>query len=158
MVALHHSQASSCIEKDERTSARDPQRGCKSDQLHQSPTTELKNVQVAVPRDGFRTSTFTSAHRSSLVVSWEDFKQTFRASTRSSYVSSGAKKSAFSSLLENQDWVCRLAYLADIFDKLNDLNLSMQGFRTDELSLNSKMCAFIKKLEFWLKKGSKKQR
>ncbi|KAK2709058.1 hypothetical protein QYM36_012916 [Artemia franciscana] len=28
----------------------------------------------------------------------------------------------------------------------------MQGFRTDELSLNSKMCAFIKKLEFWLKK------
>ncbi|KAK2708151.1 hypothetical protein QYM36_013914 [Artemia franciscana] len=62
------------------------------------------------------------------------------------------KKSAFSSLFENQDWVCRLAYLADIFDKLNDLNLSMQGFRTDELSLNSKMCAFIKKLEFWLKK------
>ncbi|KAK2717663.1 hypothetical protein QYM36_006440 [Artemia franciscana] len=62
------------------------------------------------------------------------------------------QKSAFSSLFENQDWVCRLAYLADIFDKLNDLNLSMQGFRTDELSLNSKMCAFIKKLEFWLKK------
>ncbi|KAK2719602.1 hypothetical protein QYM36_005167 [Artemia franciscana] len=62
------------------------------------------------------------------------------------------QKSAFSSLFENQDWVCRLAYLADIFDKLNDLNLSMQGFRTDELSLNSKMCAFIKKSEFWLKK------
>ncbi|KAK2718338.1 hypothetical protein QYM36_005597, partial [Artemia franciscana] len=54
--------------------------------------------------------------------------------------------------LRQEDWVCRLAYLADIFDKLNDLNLSMQGFRTDELSLNSKMCAFIKKLEFWLKK------
>ncbi|KAK2724848.1 hypothetical protein QYM36_001349 [Artemia franciscana] len=35
------------------------------------------------------------------------------------------QKSAFSSLLENQDWVCRLAYLADILDKLNDLNLSM---------------------------------
>ncbi|KAK2709210.1 hypothetical protein QYM36_013019 [Artemia franciscana] len=116
-----------------------------------SPTTELKNVQVAVPRDGFRTSTFTSAHRSSLVVSWEDFKQTFRASTRSSYVSSGAKI-CIQFTFENQDWVCRLAYLADIFDKLNDLNLSMQGFRTDELSLNSKMCAFIKKLEFWLKK------
>ncbi|KAK2721868.1 hypothetical protein QYM36_003994 [Artemia franciscana] len=62
------------------------------------------------------------------------------------------QKSAFSSLFENQDWVCRLTYLADIFDKLNDLNLSMQGFRTDELSLNSKMCAFVKKLEFWLKK------
>ncbi|KAK2708152.1 hypothetical protein QYM36_013915 [Artemia franciscana] len=29
VIALHHSQASSCIEKDERTSARDPQRGCK---------------------------------------------------------------------------------------------------------------------------------
>ncbi|KAK2711473.1 hypothetical protein QYM36_012591 [Artemia franciscana] len=62
------------------------------------------------------------------------------------------QKSAFSSLFENQDWVCRLAYLADIFDKLNDLNLSMQGFWMDELSLNLKMCAFIKKLEFWLKK------
>ncbi|KAK2727301.1 hypothetical protein QYM36_007962 [Artemia franciscana] len=35
------------------------------------------------------------------------------------------QKSAFSSLFENQDWVCRLAYLADIFDKLNDLNLSI---------------------------------
>ncbi|KAK2714588.1 hypothetical protein QYM36_008970 [Artemia franciscana] len=34
------------------------------------------------------------------------------------------QKSAFSSLFENQDWVCRLAYLADIFDKLNDLNLA----------------------------------
>ncbi|KAK2712675.1 hypothetical protein QYM36_011381 [Artemia franciscana] len=37
------------------------------------------------------------------------------------------QKSAFSSLFENQDWVCRLAYLADIFDKMNDMNLSMQG-------------------------------
>ncbi|KAK2717379.1 hypothetical protein QYM36_006235 [Artemia franciscana] len=56
------------------------------------------------------------------------------------------QKSAFSSLFENQDWVCRLAYLADIFDKLNDLNLSMQGFRTDELSLNSKILRTIVKL------------
>ena len=65
------------------------------------------------------------------------------------------QKSAFSSLFENQDWVCRLAYLADVFDKLNDLNLSMQSFRAEEISLNSKMCAFVKKLKFWLKKAQR---
>ncbi|XP_065577011.1 zinc finger BED domain-containing protein 5-like [Artemia franciscana] len=62
------------------------------------------------------------------------------------------KTSAFSSLFEKQDWVCKLAYLADIFDKMNDLDLLMQGFQMDELFRNSKMCVFFKKLEFWLKR------
>ena len=39
-----------------------------------------------------------------------------------------------------------LPYLADIFDKLNDLNLSMQGFQMDKLSVNLKACDIFKKL------------
>ncbi|KAK2710094.1 hypothetical protein QYM36_013687 [Artemia franciscana] len=63
-----------------------------------------------------------------------------------------AQKSAFSSLFEIQDWVSSLAYLADIFDKLSDQNLLMQGSWTAQLSLNLKMGPFSKKLEFWLNK------
>jgi hypothetical protein len=32
-----------------------------------------------------------------------------------------------SSYLEDEAWLCRLAYLTDIFSKLNDLNLNLQG-------------------------------
>jgi hypothetical protein len=42
----------------------------------------------------------------------------------------------------------RLAYLADIFCRLRDLNNSLQGFRTAPLSLHDKTNAFRKKT--WL--------
>ena len=43
--------------------------------------------------------------------------------------------SPFATLFENSAWLAQLAYLADIFDKLNELNLSLQGKSTNILNL-----------------------
>jgi hypothetical protein len=34
----------------------------------------------------------------------------------------------FFTYFEDEGWFCQLAYLADIFNKFNDLNLQLQGF------------------------------
>uniref|UniRef100_A0A3B4V8C9 HAT C-terminal dimerisation domain-containing protein n=1 Tax=Seriola dumerili TaxID=41447 RepID=A0A3B4V8C9_SERDU len=51
--------------------------------------------------------------------------------------------------LTDQKWVASLAYLASIFDKLNSLNLSLQGPNTNVLILSDKITAFKRKLERW---------
>jgi len=40
------------------------------------------------------------------------------------------KKIEFASLLNNDRWIRYLAYMIDIFDQLNKLNLKMQGKNT----------------------------
>ena len=37
-------------------------------------------------------------------------------------------KSDLFTYFEDEGWFCQLAYLADIFNKFNDLNLQLQGF------------------------------
>ncbi|KAK5863610.1 hypothetical protein PBY51_000631 [Eleginops maclovinus] len=51
--------------------------------------------------------------------------------------------------LTDSRWLSRLAYLACIFDKLNSLNLSLQGPSTNILTLSDKVNAFTKKLQRW---------
>lgn len=51
--------------------------------------------------------------------------------------------------LTDLKWVASLAYLASIFDKLNSLNVSLQGPNTNILSLSDKITAFKRKLERW---------
>ena len=51
--------------------------------------------------------------------------------------------------LTDPKWVASLAYLASIFDKLNSLNLSLQGPNTNVLILSDKVTAFKRKLERW---------
>ena len=58
-------------------------------------------------------------------------------------------KSPLASCFSNARWLVILAYMADIFEKLNILNTSLQGPNTHILLLNDKICAFIKKLELW---------
>jgi hypothetical protein len=36
--------------------------------------------------------------------------------------------SSLAKFFEDEEWLCRLAYLTDIFKKLNELNLALQGF------------------------------
>lgn len=43
-----------------------------------------------------------------------------------------------------------LAYLADLFSKVNELNLSLQGANTTIFNLLDKVLSFKRKLQFWI--------
>ncbi|XP_076060282.1 zinc finger BED domain-containing protein 5-like [Oratosquilla oratoria] len=47
-------------------------------------------------------------------------------------------------------WLANLAYLASIYEKLNELNLSLQGPNTNILAMSDKVNAFRRKLERWV--------
>jgi len=49
----------------------------------------------------------------------------------------------------DEQWLAILGYLADIFEKLNCLNLSLQGKNTNILFLSDKINAFKKKILLW---------
>lgn len=49
----------------------------------------------------------------------------------------------------NKDFLLKMAYLTDIFEKLNILNTSLQGNEATVLSWNDKVKAFMRKLELW---------
>ena len=50
---------------------------------------------------------------------------------------------------ENKVFLTQLAYLCDIFAKLNQLNISLQGKDTHVLQLHDKTTAFKRKLHLW---------
>ena len=52
-------------------------------------------------------------------------------------------------LLSDPKWVAQLAYLADVFNILNELNLSMQGGYASVLEVSDKIKAFRGKTEIW---------
>lgn len=49
-------------------------------------------------------------------------------------------------LLKNNCWLAYLAYLADVFSRLNDLNLELQGKDTTVLHLYNQVSGFMKKI------------
>jgi len=51
--------------------------------------------------------------------------------------------------LHDKDFLLKLAYLADIFSVLNELNLSLQGVSVTLFNTQDKIEAMIKKLRFW---------
>lgn len=55
-------------------------------------------------------------------------------------------------VFEDAEWVARLAYLTDVFTKLNDLNLSLQGKDSHILNMYDKVNGFIKKVKLWERK------
>ncbi|GFV71584.1 zinc finger BED domain-containing protein 5 [Trichonephila clavipes] len=52
--------------------------------------------------------------------------------------------------LYDKPWLFRLSFMADIFQKLNELNLSLQGKQTTTFQAFNKITAFKRKLEFWI--------
>ncbi|XP_068234222.1 zinc finger BED domain-containing protein 5-like [Palaemon carinicauda] len=50
---------------------------------------------------------------------------------------------------EDEAWNKRVAYLADIFDQLNKLNLKLQGRETHVLLFQDSLRAFVSKLQNW---------
>ena len=55
----------------------------------------------------------------------------------------------FQELLSDDEWVAKLAYLADNFSPLNELNISLQGQLKDVFTLQGKIDAFRKKISLW---------
>ena len=47
---------------------------------------------------------------------------------------------------QDKNWLCKLCYLSDVFEKLNDLNLSLQGENSNIFTLIFKIEAFMKKI------------
>ena len=55
----------------------------------------------------------------------------------------------YSSLLSNESWCSKLAYLADIFQHLNKFNTNMQGRVANVLSSTDKLHSLKQKLGIW---------
>jgi hypothetical protein len=49
-------------------------------------------------------------------------------------------------LFYSQNWLCKLSYLTDILEKLNKLNISLQGDNANILFLNDKITASVMKI------------
>jgi hypothetical protein len=59
------------------------------------------------------------------------------------------KKPEYSKHFEDTFWCAKLAYLAEIFEKLNTLNESMQEKDESLISASNRITGFYKKLAFW---------
>ena len=60
-------------------------------------------------------------------------------------------KTSFCECLESTNWQMKLAYLADIYQHLNNLNTSMEGTKENILTSTDKLLAFKNKLTVWKK-------
>ena len=59
------------------------------------------------------------------------------------------------SFLKEDIWWLRVSFLSDIFDKLNDLNLKLQGAQENFITISGKLKGFEEKLRLWSLKVSK---
>ena len=51
--------------------------------------------------------------------------------------------------MSNPSWLMRLAYLADIFTRLNEVNLYLQGRNVTVFNVKNKISSLLRKLKFW---------
>lgn len=63
--------------------------------------------------------------------------------------------SPYAELIDNEIWLARVAYLADVFEHLNALNVSLQGRRHNIFEQSNKIAAFQKKITLWVTHVSK---
>ncbi|XP_053550116.1 zinc finger MYM-type protein 6-like [Bombina bombina] len=61
-----------------------------------------------------------------------------------------SRKHEMAGLFKDEEWVARLAYLSDIFSKINELNLGLQGEMTNIFTAAEKVEGFKKKLSLWV--------
>ncbi|KAI6648073.1 Zinc finger BED domain-containing protein 5-like [Oopsacas minuta] len=62
------------------------------------------------------------------------------------------KRTHWHDLFENHEWITRLCYLCDIFERLNTLNLSLQGKDSNIMDFVDKLSAFQAMLDLWRNK------
>jgi len=65
------------------------------------------------------------------------------------------KNSDLADKFSDEKWVLKLAYLCDIFNLLNELNLSLQGKMTTLFKLADKVAAFNEKFRLWEQRVNK---
>jgi hypothetical protein len=58
--------------------------------------------------------------------------------------------SSLARFFEDEEWLCRLAYFSDIFQKLNELHLALQGLGNHIFSMQDTITVFYRKLFLWL--------
>ena len=58
-------------------------------------------------------------------------------------------------VFNSEEWQCILSYLSDIFMKMNEMILSLQGPRITAFEANDKVCAFKRKIQFWAESAKK---
>ena len=56
-------------------------------------------------------------------------------------------------LIDDNSWLLNLSYLTDIFEKLNTLNLSLQGNECYQMDFTDKLTAFQSMLDLWIGKS-----
>lgn len=61
------------------------------------------------------------------------------------------EESEYANYLSDDSWIAKVAFLSDLFDHLNKLNISMQGKEENILVSQDKMVAFKDKLNLWLR-------
>lgn len=59
--------------------------------------------------------------------------------------------------IHDNKWWLNVTFLSDLFDKLNNLNLSLQGAKENIITISCKLKAFNEKLDFWMKKVNNNQ-
>lgn len=60
------------------------------------------------------------------------------------------QNSLLADYLNDQEWLCKLCYLADIFSKMNEFSTSIQGKRKTIFDANDKIAALKKKIAFYM--------
>uniref|UniRef100_A0A8C4XCW1 Uncharacterized protein n=1 Tax=Erpetoichthys calabaricus TaxID=27687 RepID=A0A8C4XCW1_ERPCA len=66
-----------------------------------------------------------------------------------------AEKKDFGFFIHDEIWWVKVTFLSDLFDKLNSLNLSLQGPSENIITASSKLKSFGEKLSLWQSKISK---
>ncbi|KAI4815534.1 hypothetical protein KUCAC02_005676 [Chaenocephalus aceratus] len=59
------------------------------------------------------------------------------------------KNVPLSDMFDDTVWLSQLAYLSDIFSRLNDLNLGLQGLSINVFDVQDKINTMLKKLELF---------
>lgn len=85
-----------------------------------------------------------------MVVQRQSFNKTFWIARWSKNFSEGAYENKSFLVDHDENWLIKLAYLFDIFNKLNETNLGLQGKETSIFQANDKIKALIGKLDFWV--------
>ena len=62
------------------------------------------------------------------------------------------KKATFLKVFSDESWLRGLAYLADIFEQLNKINLRLQRFNTNILQFKDVFCGLVEKIQNWNQK------